>query len=77
MILIGPLLLYPLSFGPACWLADRDAVSLRSVASWYLPLLRTARNVPEARRVLLGYGCVGCSKGRWSSTMVYLYMQSM
>jgi hypothetical protein len=33
---------YPLSFGPACWLADRDIVAYDAVYTLHSPLLRSA-----------------------------------
>jgi hypothetical protein len=41
-LLIGLPVLYVASFGPACWLADRDFVSFRAVVRGYPWLYRLA-----------------------------------
>jgi hypothetical protein len=47
---------YPLSFGPACWLADHGFISMRATATVYKPLVLLALTGPRRIRCLLrGY----------------------
>jgi hypothetical protein len=49
--------LYVLSFGPACWLADRGLLSMSRVSRWYRPLVRAAAyDWPIAGPALNWYG---------------------
>jgi hypothetical protein len=41
-VVVAVALLYPLSFGPACWLADRDLLPDRLTESIYRPLVFSA-----------------------------------
>lgn len=45
---LAMLLTYPLSFGPACWMASRlpDDVSTRFVSAFYLPVIWLCRDSP-------------------------------
>lgn len=40
------LVLYPLSFGPACWIASREAWALPVVSAVYRPLMAVAVSSP-------------------------------
>jgi len=51
--------LYYLSFGPACWLADRGCLSVSTVARAYQPLLEMAWRIPPAHAFLVWYGGIG------------------
>jgi len=46
-------LLYPISFGPACWLTSQDEASVRS---WELP-----RNTPAFMKIYCPFGKVAIS----------------
>ena len=49
-------LLYILSFGPACWLADRGNTSIELTASFYRPLIAATRDGPDQiRGAMLDY----------------------
>ena len=52
-IAIGLPLVYPLSFGPACWLWWRGCLPRSATAIAYRPLVLIARNGPEPYRSLL------------------------
>jgi len=55
VVVVVPLF-YVLSFGPACWLAYRDALSMRWTGIVFHPLVVAAIDGPQPiRRVLAGY----------------------
>ena len=45
-IVVIPVLAYALSFGPICWMADREVVAPDRIAVVYRPLLQLSRNGP-------------------------------
>ena len=54
--LIAVLVGYPLSFGPACWIASRSGTAVSVVNSAYQPILRLAFGGPSLiQRGTLGY----------------------
>jgi hypothetical protein len=60
--ILAALLAYPLSFGPACCLADRGAISLDAVIWSYAPLFRAARKYQGVAHALDWYACNSCPK---------------
>ena len=57
MALVAVLVGYPLSFGPACWLADRRVLPIHKTATVYRPILAAAYHGPaDIRRALQWYG---------------------
>jgi hypothetical protein len=44
LVVVGVLVGYPLSFGPACWLNERGFLGAASVSMLYSPVLVTAEN---------------------------------
>ena len=54
------LVLYPLSFGPACWLADRRVIPDNAVAAVFSPLLDIAFQPYEQP------GIVASTLNRWA-----------
>lgn len=48
---VGLPLLYVASFGPACWLARMEVVSVTSVAHAYSPLVKVVDSLPDRSRV--------------------------
>jgi hypothetical protein len=54
--LVAVLVGYPLSFGPACWIACREPHSTRCVARAYCPLVWAATDSPRSiQRALTWY----------------------
>jgi hypothetical protein len=53
--LVGVLVAYPLSFGPACWLSDRDIVPYRSTYVVFAPLIGRASDRESAVAPLLNW----------------------
>jgi hypothetical protein len=51
-LLIGPLVLYVLTFGPACWLCKCEVIGVRAVWLAYRPVVWTARHGPQPIRSL-------------------------
>jgi hypothetical protein len=49
------LVIYPLSFGPACWLCDRDWITDGQIDAIYFPLVDLGGKI-AASRVLCWYG---------------------
>ena len=57
VVLVGALAGYPLSFGPACWLADHRIAPIHETAAIYRPILIAAYRGPVAiQRALRWYG---------------------
>src|SRR5262245_31438217 len=56
-------LAYPLSFGPACWLADRGVLQFKTILRVYPPLYRSVWYKDDSlwSRALCWYGKVGMS----------------
>src|SRR5580704_8634282 len=60
VVVVVALVGYPLSFGPACWLADRNAFLVPAVGMVYKPPVRAAIFGPEPiKTVLLQYAELG------------------
>ena len=59
--LIGALLLYPLSFGPACWIASRNKASGEAwVNKIYSPIVQNYRRFPDpVKSAIIAYGKFG------------------
>jgi hypothetical protein len=56
------LLLYPLSFGPACWFGERNGIGTSTISTVYSPILWLASsNTGPAARVILWYAALGAS----------------
>jgi len=57
-VVVVALLLYPISFGPACWMVERGFLPVHRTSMVYRPVLWVAvRGKPEAvRRALIWYG---------------------
>lgn len=52
--------LYPLSFGPACWLEHRGWIDRNSLATLYQPLLVVAHEHPhDLQKAVLWYAALG------------------
>jgi hypothetical protein len=54
-VVVVVVLLYPISFGPACWSADRKLISERSVAKGYSFFLSTAFDGENVAAPLLNW----------------------
>jgi hypothetical protein len=54
-VVVVCLLLYPLSFGPACWLVEEAFVPGRTVAEAYRPLLAIVEYRERPRAALASY----------------------
>jgi hypothetical protein len=52
-VALAVVLAYPLSFGPACWLADNGLTSMRTTACIYKPILFAASRGPRPIRGVL------------------------
>jgi hypothetical protein len=66
------LLAYPLSFGPACWMADRGLISLDALLSAYAPLVHTMRNSESVRSPFLWYAGIGCEKSSFTPLILLI-----
>ena len=53
--LVAELVGYPLSLGPACWLADRSIISDKPVATMFLAILDFAFKRDSAAALLLNW----------------------
>jgi hypothetical protein len=53
--LVAVLVLYPLSFGPACWLARREMLEIPAVAHLYGPIVEYAFAGPKLIRRVIGW----------------------
>jgi hypothetical protein len=57
------LLLYPLSFGPACWIGERNGVGTATLSTVYCPIIWLASaNRGPAARAILWYAAVGANR---------------
>jgi hypothetical protein len=62
VVVLTGLLLYPLSFGPACWFGERNGIGTSGIATAYQPIIWLAHtNDGPAARVILWYAGVGAS----------------
>jgi hypothetical protein len=60
VVLVVLLVVYPLSFGPACWISSRIKAHEKFVDGFYQPVLRLASSSPAwLRRGALWYSAVG------------------
>jgi hypothetical protein len=56
------LLLYPLSFGPACWIGERNGIGTVGISVAYAPIIRGASvEGKPVTRVVLWYAALGAS----------------
>lgn len=70
------LLLYPLSFGPACWLADRQLISTELLHRAYYPVFQWAMNEPRTvGRAAMWYAESGMKRG--SNVVIHSYDYSL
>ncbi len=68
-VVVVVVLVYPLSFGPACWLARRGRISPRWTGKIFRPLVLAGIDGPESvRRVLSGY--TETFAPRWKITII-------
>jgi hypothetical protein len=59
---LAGLLLYPLSFGPACWFGERNGIGTAAIATAYCPIIWLASsNKGPAARAILWYAKIGAS----------------
>src|SRR5258708_18793954 len=57
VVVVGVLIGYPLSFGPACWTSSRTGFALRSLPTIYHPIVMLmARRLPSERQRLNAAG---------------------
>ena len=62
-VVVVVVLMYPISFGPACWLANRGRIPMKPVAIVYGPLVdRGIENRSYVERSLLWYATVFCKE---------------
>jgi hypothetical protein len=60
LLLAALIFAYPLSFGPACWMVDRDILDPNSIARFYDRLFRIMPN-DHISDALYWYGGIGCN----------------
>ena len=61
--LVAALVAYPLSFGPACWIMNRDVIRIRRVCTIYRPIFGVIEDGPECvSESLWSYLRLGCSQ---------------
>lgn len=70
------LLSYPLSFGPACWLADRGVVPIDAVFKGYAPIISAMREVKPVRSVFLWYAKSGSQNGSLISLILLITLST-
>jgi hypothetical protein len=64
VVFVACLVGYPLSFEPACWIAERDWSYLRIVGKVYRPLVQIAYNGPDwIKRPFRLWASAGTSDG--------------
>jgi len=64
MTLVAVLVGYPLSFGPACGLADNDLLPFDPIESAFHPIVRLMMNGPNpVRQAILGYASICGGEG--------------
>jgi hypothetical protein len=67
IVLLGITLLYPLSFGPACWISQRTGANGAVVSAVYQPVLQVACRSPLAvATCVLNYAQWGMHPGQRS-----------
>jgi hypothetical protein len=57
--LVVVLVVYPLSFGPACWINGRTGVGTNAISIVYRPIIWYASNDLRVRRPVQWYACTG------------------
>ena len=72
VVVVVVLVLYPLSFGPACLLVDRGHVAATPVARFYRPILQLIANGADTSRG--GFrsfvGLIGAEDSGWTTSRV-------
>jgi hypothetical protein len=59
---LAGLLLYPLSFGPACWFGERNGIGTATISTVYWPIICLASsNRGPAAKSILWYAKIGAS----------------
>ena len=59
---LAGLLLYALSFGPACWFGERNGIATSTISTVYSPIIWLASsNKGPVARTILWYAAVGAS----------------
>jgi hypothetical protein len=61
---LAVLLAYPLSFGPACWIADRTNAKTGTISAAYFPMIWLANRSPRVGASTSSYASLGA--GKWS-----------
>jgi hypothetical protein len=63
VVVVSLLILYPLSFGPACWLHSRTAKGGAEMAVFYWPIGRILTAHNHASELVSWYGCLAAEDG--------------
>jgi hypothetical protein len=63
VMLVAVLVLYPLSFGPACWIVDSGELKpWGSLRNTYWPIHQIVSRLPVIREAVCWWGDVGCPR---------------
>ena len=69
VVVVTMLVVYPLGFGPACWISSRAQPSGEAVSIAYYPVIRLWRILPEPlKRVVTMYVVLGLPDGTTVTT---------
>jgi hypothetical protein len=64
IILLVVLVLYPLSFGPACWISSRTTLGRETIKAAYFPISRLWKRGPEPIADAINWYCyIGAARG--------------
>jgi hypothetical protein len=78
VLFVAVLVGYPLSFGPACWLSDRDVLPTVPLYRAYRPLLRiVVRESPVISGLLERYGTAMPSRREYSALWLMCEMMRL
>jgi len=62
LLVVVPVL-YIASFGPACWISERNGIGERAVSKVFWPIVWVAETNPRATKVVLWYASLGVTSG--------------
>jgi hypothetical protein len=55
VVVVVLLVAYPLSFGPACWIARRGGMKFKTAARIYKPVIQAAGLLPDSTKQLVDW----------------------